>query len=567
MKLRTNTLAPRHQCIAPIKLLLLACVLSAIAVSGTPLQSGNGGASGSLQLALPAGGEVRVENRRGGLEVEIWDENYLTVAVVEGETRPPSRRKSPVRIEKSDSALVIGVARVAAGAPATRVDLKLRVPAQARLKLTTTEGEINVSGVPSSLSAQTISGDVRLSMPVSPDASITAQSLNGTVVIGDGVDAGQNAGRTVRGKFQTRWGAGARAVNLFSGRGRVALSVLSSATNIAATEEAGQQGRPAPNVERESTAPARPSTTPRPPETPQEVDEDEVVRVDSDLVTLNVSVIDRANGRGLTGLTRENFRLSEDNDEQQITNFEAANAPFDLLLLIDLSGSTAAKRVTDLIRASALRFIVAARPQDRIAVITFAGTINVVSPLTTDRQSLRAAINRMESPNGDTKLYDALAAATEYLDKNERGTRRQAVILLSDGLDSTLPNVTGVGSTVAYDELRSRVQEFDGVLYTIWTSTEYEAFSPEDIQPETFDLAHDRMKELADAGGGVFYDVEKLEDLSGAYERVIADLGTVYSLSYLPTNKTRDGRWRAIHVRLPAYPNAVARGKRGYFAK
>jgi hypothetical protein len=74
------------------------------------------------------------------------------------------------------------------------------------------------------------------------------------------------------------------------------------------------------------------------------------------------------------------------------------------------------------------------------------------------------------------------------------------------------------------------------------------------------------MKELAEAGGGLFYEVEKLEDLAGAYERVVADLGTVYSLSYRPTHKERDGRWRAIRLRLPRHPSAVARGKRGYNA-
>ena len=147
-------------------------------------------------------------------------------------------------------------------------------------------------------------------------------------------------------------------------------------------------------------------------------------------------------------------------------------------------------------------------------------------------------------------------------------SRRRAVIVMSDGLDSTLPNVTGNGSTLPYEELRSRVQEFDGVVYSVWTNTEfYEAFSPLDIQPETYDLAHDRMAELAEAGGGLFYEVEKLEDLAGAYERVVADLGTVYGLSYRPTNKLRDGTWRAIRVRLPRRPEAVARGRRGYNAK
>jgi Ca-activated chloride channel family protein len=71
---------------------------------------------------------------------------------------------------------------------------------------------------------------------------------------------------------------------------------------------------------------------------------------------------------------------------------------------------------------------------------------------------------------------------------------------------------------------------------------------------------------MADAGGGIFYQVNRLEDLAGAYERVVADLGTVYSLAYESTNKTRDGQWRAIRIRVNR-SNAVARGKRGYYAK
>jgi len=73
------------------------------------------------------------------------------------------------------------------------------------------------------------------------------------------------------------------------------------------------------------------------------------------------------------------------------------------------------------------------------------------------------------------------------------------------------------------------------------------------------------MKEMADVGGGMFYEVERLEDLAGAYEQVVADLGTVYSLAYQPANKTRDGKWRAIRIGV-ARSNAVARGKRGYYA-
>jgi VWFA-related protein len=305
---------------------------------------------------------------------------------------------------------------------------------------------------------------------------------------------------------------------------------------------------------------------PEPAETPQEVDEDEVVRVESDLVTLNVSVVDRASGRGLQGLEVADFRVYEDNVEQKVEHFETAEAPFDLLLLLDLSGSTA--RVTDTIRAAARRFVAATRPQDRVGVVAFAGEAAVVSPLTSDRARLGSALDRLAPPKGDTRLHDSLAYALDLLERGADPKRRRALIVMSDGLDSTLPNVTGVGSNVSYEEIRSRVQEFEGVVYAVWTNTEYyEAFSPLDIQPETYDLAHDRMEELAGAGGGAFYEVEKLEDLAGAYERVVADLGTVYSLTYRPTNKRRDGAWRAIKVRLPRRTDAVARGRRGYFAK
>jgi VWFA-related protein len=89
--------------------------------------------------------------------------------------------------------------------------------------------------------------------------------------------------------------------------------------------------------------------------------------------------------------------------------------------------------------------------------------------------------------------------------------------------------------------------------------------SPEDTQPEAFDAGHDRMKQMADAGGGVFYEVERLTDLAGAYEQVVADLGTMYSLAYQPSNSTRDGKWRAIKIKVDR-TNAVPRGKRGYYA-
>jgi Ca-activated chloride channel homolog len=295
-----------------------------------------------------------------------------------------------------------------------------------------------------------------------------------------------------------------------------------------------------------------------------EISEGDVIRVDSQLVALNVSVIDRGTNRGLMGLVQSDFKLFENGEEQRIVQFESASAPFDMVLLIDLSGST--KDVVKLIREAALRFVNAARPADRIAVITFAGSASIVSGLTADRDLLRQRIETIDTARGDTKLYDAINFTMSQVTKDAQNSRRAAIVVMSDGLDGTIPGISGqIGSKTSYQETLRNIQEFDGVLYTLWLNTEYEAMSPLDTQPEAFDTGHDRMKEMADAGGGVFYPVERLADLAGAYEQVVADLGTVYSLAYKPSNNARDGHWRAIRIGVNR-SNAVARGKRGYYA-
>jgi len=185
--------------------------------------------------------------------------------------------------------------------------------------------------------------------------------------------------------------------------------------------------------------------------------------------------------------------------------------------------------------------------------------------LTLDREALRQRVDVIDTVSGDTKLYDAGDFAIAEVAKQTRNSRRAAIVLMSDGLDGSIPGVQGDGSKLPYQEFLNNVREFDGVLYTLWLNTYYEALNAQDTQPEAFDMGYDRMKEMADAGGGMFYEVEGLDDLAGAYERVVADLGTVYSLAYRPLNKSRDGKWRPIKVTVNRN-NAVARGKHGYYA-
>ncbi|HEX8749102.1 MAG TPA: VWA domain-containing protein [Pyrinomonadaceae bacterium] len=523
-----------------------------------------------VRADLPLGGELRIENRRGDIFVEVWQEKHVSVsATVEGVTP----RRSPVIIQRTEALLTIGVVRALAG-KAQRVDLHLRVPERSRVEIIATGGNIEVRGIAASLAAQTVEGDIRAELSNSADASIRAETVSGTIFSAIAAADDVSSERI----FEARSGRGTHPLSLKSERGSITLAPTDAGQSSSSTAPP-PDARPTPAraAATDGTQERRPPTLGSSPTTgsgagtpgnstnePFEVDENDVVRIDTELVTVNMNVVDRSTNRGITGLTERDFKLYEDGVEQNISRFESSNAPFNLILLIDLSGST--REVVKLIREAALRFVDAARPTDSIGVVTFAGSATVISRPTSDRRTLRARISAIDTvPFGDTKLYDATDFTMKEFLKEVNSQRRTAIVVMSDGLDGSLPSVRGDGSALAYEELLHRIQEFDGVLYTLWLNTEYESLSDQDTQPEDFDRGHDRMKEIADMGGGLFYEVEKIGDLAGAYERVVADLGTVYSLSYRPTNKQRDGKWRAIRINV-ARSSAVARGKRGYYA-
>ncbi len=562
----------------PLKILspLLALSLLAALVVGFPLQRARAEDEG-IRADLPLGGELRIENRRGSITVEVWKEKHVAVtATVEG----AQAKRSPVLIERTESLLTIGVVRATPQNNA-RVHLALRIPERSRVEIVTTDGQVEVRGLPASLSAQTVSGDIRAEFSNRADAAVRAETTSGEIVSALGAPDDVASEKV----FEARIGAASQPLRLRSASGTITLSPTdepkttassSQQTNVtqalptpqpstvSATTTNAPEGRKAPTLLGPDTAPGGAGTPANASDGPMEVEEGDVVRVDTELVTLSTSVVDRSTNRGVMGLAERDFRIYEDGAEQQIAHFESANAPFNLILLIDLSGST--RDVVKLIREAALRFVEAARPADSIGVVTFAGSPTLVSRLTTDRASLRARIGAIDTvPFGDTKLYDSTAFTMKEFMKDVTNRRRTAIVVMSDGLDGQLPSVRGDGSMLGYEQLLKEIQEFDGVVYTLWLNTEYESLSPLDTQPEDFDLGHDRMREMADTGGGLFYEVEKIEDLAGAYERVVADLGTVYSLSYRPKNKLRDGKWRTIRINI-ARQNAVARGKRGYFA-
>ncbi len=502
-----------------------------------------------IQIDAPVGGHIRIENKFGEVKIEVWKEKYVSVSAVSDGTVPFAR--SPVVIENRHRLLAINIVRRRTD-PADEIELAIKIPESAHVEIVTGKHSATMYGIPMSASLTSLTGDIKVEFPAPVNADISAKSVSGAIN-SSLPQLVSNSGHVLR----SRVGTGAQVLRINTQSGAITLTAASSAD---VSERATDRRAGPPTLE----SPTKPVGTPAPVSDTQEISEGDIIRVDSQLVTLNMSVIDRNTNRGLLGLSQSDFRLFENGAEQQILQFESSAAPFDLLLLIDLSGSTRDK--VTLIRVAALRFINAARPFDRIGVIAFAGKPTVVSPLTLDRQTLRERVNAIETAVvGDTKLYDATDFAATLLAGEPQNKRRTAIVLMSDGLDGSIEGVQGDGSTLPYQELLRRVQEFDGVLYTLWLNTRYLALNPRDTQPEAFDDGHDQMQEMAEIGGGLFYEVQRLQDLAGAYERVVADLGTVYSLAYRPSDKARDGQWRAIKVNVNR-PAAVARGKRGYYA-
>jgi Ca-activated chloride channel family protein len=290
---------------------------------------------------------------------------------------------------------------------------------------------------------------------------------------------------------------------------------------------------------------------------------DDTITIDTGLVDLNVSVFSRNAGSPVGELQQKDFVVYENGQPEEISFFASASAPFDLVLLLDLSGSTADK--LDLIKKSAKRFVEAARPTDRIGIVTFTNTPQLVSPLTSDRAALFERIKKIEKPRGGTNFWDALYFVLK--DVLGKEARRSAVIAMTDGVDNALPDTAGTGSSITFKELLEEVRRSDAIVLPVYLDTEAEMLKARIATDITYLYARTELAQLAAESGSIVYQARKLEDLKGVYEQVIRDLGTVYSIGYRPRNTERNGTWRGVTVQLVGRPDLAARTKRGYYAK
>ncbi len=291
----------------------------------------------------------------------------------------------------------------------------------------------------------------------------------------------------------------------------------------------------------------------------------ETIRIDSDLVDLKVSVLGFSPNEPPPLLEPRDFLVLEDGVPQEISFFAAADAPFDLVLLLDLSGSNS--KNLKMIRNSAKRFVDAARDVDRIALVTFTDQPALYSSFTLDRRKLKKTIDEMDEAIGGTNFWDSMDYVLKDLIPQGSGLRRSAIVVMTDGIDNALPDVPGPGSRLSFEGLLARIRTSESIVFPIYLDTEEENVKRYHVPRAAYAQARQQLSQIAGVCGTPLYRASRLSDLDEVYAQVVRDLSTVYSIGYRPTNKSLDGKWRNVEVLLIKRSDLFARTKRGYYAK
>jgi VWFA-related protein len=401
----------------------------------------------------------------------------------------------------------------------------------------------------------------------------------------------------------------------------LAFTVMVQAQN-SRPRRVGDDGVPQTSTTATAPTPTRPpvlsganypnNRQPTPPQTtqkqtgPEEVDAGDIIKVNTTLVTIPVSVMDR-DGRYVPNLRKEDFRLWEDGVEQEVAFFSSVDKPFSVVLMLDTSPSTQF-RLED-IQDAAIAFVNQLRADDKVMVISFNDDINVLCDLTTDRSKQERAIRRAHTGDG-TRLYDAVDMVINRQLSRIQG--RKAIVLFTDGVDTT-------SKRASYESTVMDAQELDALIYPVQYDTSRDVANqgsipngPDDIfgqilggifgggrrggrrgggggypsgggypggggyprgggggprgrgnSRNDYELADRYLRELADNTGGREYRAETLQNMSTAFANVAEELRRQYSIGYYPKNPGQPGQRRQITVRADQ-PNLAVRARDSY---
>jgi VWFA-related protein len=338
--------------------------------------------------------------------------------------------------------------------------------------------------------------------------------------------------------------------------------------------------------------------------------QDEVIKVETQLIDVPVVVMDKM-GKPLLNLKQNNFAVYEDGRKQDLSDFSATTAPFEVALLLDTSGST--RGDLQLIQNAAQQFIALLRPGDHVSIMAFDTertdkrafpAPEILSPLTDDRKALKEALDVVKTSNG-TPYYDSLLEVADKIFRNkpsEEFRGRRALVALTDGVDST--------SSADFAAAKEKLQAAGIVIYFIQVDTRsffeenllgncdiatrfsqaqirryYATFGTKasiekaanfcqlgdferlDISKKLYEMADAEMHELAKTSGGNVFPVGDLNEARNAFKSVASEIGTKYSLGYYSSNEKHDGTFRKITVELHGLPpGSQIRAREGYTA-
>lgn len=550
---------------------------------GIPLCTGNAQTSESRTFAVSRGDALVVRNDLG--EVVVQGVEGSQVRVRSSSERPQDSRKDQFIWVAEKQRNTIRVESVSTVGLASPMQLTIEVPNWL---------DVIVWGIQPKVSLKDLRGRVRVQLRA---GSIQAQNINGAVSLL--TDSGSIEYQVAVQPLDD--------VHLNSWAGEVRCQ-LSPSLNLRALLRSGSRITWATEVDTRQTSLERALgvagpflyassregpvavtlDSPTPPAQPGEAvaAADEVIKIDSSWVYLNVSVKEPLSGVSLTGLNKDDFLVYEDGASQSLDHFESAESPFHLLLLLDMSESTRDR--LGLIKSAAAEFIQKTRPSDQVAVATFNTTVRLTQGFTRVREQALQALRNV-APGGGTALYDALlTTVTEYLAGIEG---RKAVIVFTDGVDNQLFGNPAVGSQHSFDDLLRQVKAADCLIYSIFLMPDYQRVSgvnsgsqrnPFSVVDQLSEITNRRaepsvraaqeillkaeshLRAIADQTGGRMYAPRRVEDLAQVYGQVASELRTQYTIGYRPSAGTK-GQWRVLKVRVREHPLATVRTRAGYY--
>jgi Ca-activated chloride channel homolog len=275
------------------------------------------------------------------------------------------------------------------------------------------------------------------------------------------------------------------------------------------------------------------------------------LKLDVDLALVNVTVTDPYN-RLVTGLDPDNFRVYEDNIEQEVVTFSSEDVPISIGVIFDMSGSMTNK--IGKAREAAIQFFKTANPQDEFFLVSFNERAELTSAFTNSVEDLQSRM-MLAAPKGRTALLDAIYLGLSQMRGAKNGKR--ALLILSDGGDNH--------SRYNESDIKRLVKEADTQLYAIgiFDPLGYRNRTPEELNGPSL------LSEVTEMTGGRVFAVENLNDLPDIASKIGMELRNQYVLGYRPSNKAHDARWRKIKIKLRApkgLPPLNVYSKTGYYA-